>query len=94
MYVMFRRLDAKLIRSRDDCGKLPIHLACRNKAPGEVLALIVEQDAATVHVTDYTGSHFLHDCCCRCPGKSEPQEQTVTISARRQYTLYCTVNLD
>ena len=70
MYVMFRRLDAKLIRNRDDCGKLPIQMNCRNKAPGEVLALIVEQDAATVHVTDYTGALSLHDCCCRCPGKS------------------------
>ena len=28
----------RMIRSRDDSGKLPIHIACRSKAPVEVLA--------------------------------------------------------
>jgi ankyrin repeat protein len=43
-------LDAELIRNRDDSGKLPIHMACRNKAPVDVLAWIVEHDAATLHI--------------------------------------------
>ena len=56
-------LDPELIRSRDDSGKLPIHIACRNKAPVEVLALIAEQDAATLHLADSTGALPLHECC-------------------------------
>ena len=57
-------LDAEMVRTRDDSGKLPIHITCRNKAPVEVFALIVEHDAATLHIADYTGALPLHDCCC------------------------------
>jgi ankyrin repeat protein len=57
-------LDVELIRNRNDSGKLPIHIACQNRAPVEVLALMAEQDAATLHMADYTGALPLHECCC------------------------------
>ena len=41
-------LDTELVRNHDESGKLPIHIACRNKAPVEVLVLIVEMDFSTV----------------------------------------------
>ena len=41
-----------------------IHIACRSKAPVKFLAVVVEQDAATLHMTDYTGALPLHECCC------------------------------
>ena len=56
-------LDPELIRSRDDSGKLPIHIACRNKAPVEVLALIAEQDFATLQMADHTGALPIHEGC-------------------------------
>ena len=56
-------LEAELIRNRDESGKLPIHIACRNKAPVEVLALILEHDTAMLHMADYTGALPLHECC-------------------------------
>ena len=56
-------LGIESIRTRDDNGKLPIHIACQNKAPVEVLALIVEHDVVTLHVADNTGALPLHYCC-------------------------------
>ena len=60
---LFSNLDVELIRNRDERGMLPIHIACRNKAPVEVLALIAEQDATTLHMADYIGALPLHECC-------------------------------
>ena len=62
--ILTSSLDAELIHNRDESGKLPIHIACRNKAPVEVLALIAEQDVATLQIADYTGALPLHECCC------------------------------
>jgi hypothetical protein len=45
-----------LIRNRDESGKLPIYIACRTNAPVDALGLILKQDAATLHITDYTGT--------------------------------------
>ena len=56
-------LDPELIRDRDATGKLPIHIACQNKAPVDVLDLILKQDAATLHITDYTGALPINVCC-------------------------------
>ena len=56
--------DTNLIRSQDDSGKLPIHLACRTKAPVEVLSMHVEIDPATLHIADHAGALPLHECCC------------------------------
>ena len=56
-------LDAELIRNRNDSGKLPIHIACRTKAPVEVLALMAEQDVATLQMADDTGALPIHACC-------------------------------
>ena len=56
--------EAEMVRTRDDSGKLPIHIACRTKASVEVLALVLERDAATLQMTDYTGALPLHECCC------------------------------
>ena len=57
-------MEAELIRNRDESGQLPIHMACRNKAPVEVLALLVEHDTATLQMADDTGALPLHECCC------------------------------
>ena len=62
--MLLHSLDTDLARNRDDGGKLPIHIACRKKAPVEFLARIAEQDAATLHMADYTGALPLHECCC------------------------------
>ena len=61
--ILLSTLDLELVRTRDDCGKLPIHIACHNRAPVEVLALILEKDAATLHVADDTGALPLLECC-------------------------------
>ena len=56
-------LDAELIRNRDESGTLPIHMACRNKAPVEVVAMLVEMDSTTLQLADYSGAlpiHLLH----------------------------------
>ena len=57
-------IDTNLIRNRDENGKLPIHIACRNNAPVEVLAMLVENDAATLHIADNAGALPLHEICC------------------------------
>ena len=63
--ILLSDLDTEQIRNRDESGKLPIHIACRNNAPVEVLALIVEQDPTTLHMADFTsGALPLHECCC------------------------------
>ena len=61
--MLLHSLDPELIRNRDDSGKLPIHIACRDTAPAEILALIVEHDATTLYIADSTGALPLHDCC-------------------------------
>jgi ankyrin repeat protein len=61
---LLHTLDTELIRNRDGSGKLPIHIACQNKAPVEVLALIMELDPTTLHVADHAGALPLHECCC------------------------------
>ena len=60
---LLQALGMNLIRNRDDNGKLPIHIACRTKAPVEVLALLSEEDSASLHVADSNGVLPLHDCC-------------------------------
>jgi ankyrin repeat protein len=60
---LLHSMDTELIRNRDDTGKLPIHIACRNNAPAGVLALILEHDRATLHIADYSGNLPLHECC-------------------------------
>ena len=56
--------DAEVFRSRDDGGKLPIHIACRNKVPTQILALISDHCPATLHMADYVGALPIHECCC------------------------------
>ena len=56
-------LGTELVRTRNDSGKLPIHIAGRKKAPVEVLTLILEHDAATLHIADYSGALPLHVSC-------------------------------
>ena len=57
-------LDAELIHTRDDSGKLPIHIACQMNAPVEVLTLLVELDPTTLQIADRKGSLPLHFFCC------------------------------
>ena len=61
---LLRYLHTEIMRNRDDSGKLPIHIACENKAPMEVLSMLVESDAATLHIADHAGALPLHECCC------------------------------
>ena len=82
-------LDPELVRTRDESGQLPIHIACRDKAPVEVLALIVEQDAATRQLADYLGALPLHVCCCGAVDDSSvrflvEQGGVGTLAARNQ----------
>ena len=86
---LLHSLDTESTRNRDESGKLPVHIACRKKAPVEILALIVEQDAATLHMTDYTGALPLHDCCCGAVGDSSvhllvEQGGVSTLAARNR----------
>jgi ankyrin repeat protein len=60
---LLRTLEPELIRTRDDTGKLPIHIACQTNAPVEVLALILELDPTTLHIADYTGALPIHLLC-------------------------------
>ena len=60
---LMQTLDRELIWSRDDSGKLPIHIACRTNAPVEILVMLVDLDSATLQIADHNGSLPLHDCC-------------------------------
>ena len=61
--MLLHSLNTELIRQRDDRGRLPIPIACRNKGPAEVLALMAEH-ATTLQTADHTGAMPLHECCC------------------------------
>jgi len=50
---------------RDEHGNLPIHIASRNGAPVEVVRLLAEQDAATLHMQDRSGALPIHIACCQ-----------------------------
>ena len=60
--ILLQYLGTDLIRNRDASGKLPIHFACASKAPVKVLALLLEHDAATLLIADYSGALPLHEC--------------------------------
>jgi ankyrin repeat protein len=82
-------LGTELIRNRDESGKLPIHIACRNKAPVKVLALILEHDTATLQMVDANGALPIHDCCCGAVDDSSVrflvrQGGVSTLAARNQ----------
>ena len=62
--ILLQHFGMDLIGTRDDSGKLPIHIACRNNAPVEVLNLLCELDATTLHMADDTGALPLHLSCC------------------------------
>lgn len=64
---LLQSLDADLIRSRDTKynGALPIHVACSNGAPAEILQILVELDPATLHIPDHTGAIPVHTLCRR-----------------------------
>ena len=62
---LLHHFGTDLIANRDDSGKLPIHIACRDNAPVEVLTLLVEMDRATLQIADHhTGSLPIHLLCC------------------------------
>ena len=82
-------LDTNLIRNRDENGKLPVHIACQNNARVEVLAMLIEIDAATLHIADHTGALPMHKCCCGVVDDSSvrflvEQGGVGTLSARRR----------
>ena len=53
-------LDVELIRNRDGSGMLPIHIACLDNAPFEVLSMLVEMDTATLQIANYSGALPMH----------------------------------
>ena len=61
---LLQSLDSEFIRTRNNSGKLPIHLACQTDAPVEVLSTLVELDSDTLHIADYTGALPIHSLCC------------------------------
>ena len=61
--ILLSALDTALIHNRDDSGKLPIHMACRNKAPFEVLLILVEMDPTTLQLADKSGALPIHTLC-------------------------------
>ena len=61
--ILLQHIGMDLLYHRDDSGRLPIHLACRNNAPVEVLALMLALDSTTLHVADHTGRMPIHECC-------------------------------
>ena len=70
---LLHSLDTEMIRSRDDSGKLPIHIACQTNAPVEVLAMLIEMDPATLPITDRTGALPIHLLLCSSDsGRSTP----------------------
>ena len=83
-------LDTELIRIRDDSGKLPIHMACRNNAPVEVVAMLVEMDPTALQLADYSGALPIHECCCGVVNDSsvrflvEREGGVGTLAARNQ----------
>ena len=67
---LLHSLDIESIRTRDDSGKLPIHIACQANAPVEVLSMLVEMDPTTLQIADHTGALPIH-CLC---GSGTPAE--------------------
>ena len=57
-------LGIELIRNRDESGMLPIHVACRSKAPVEVLSVLTEMDATTLQLADDSGALPIHSLFC------------------------------
>ena len=62
---LLHSLDIESIRNRDGEGKLPIHIACHDGAPVEVLAMIAELDPATLQIADHSGALPIHLLFCR-----------------------------
>ena len=57
-------LGIELIRNRDESGMLPIHVACRSKAPVELLSVLAEMDATTLQLADDSGALPIHSLFC------------------------------
>lgn len=59
--------DAEMLAYPDhtDNGALPIHVACAQGVPSEILSILVEMDPATLQISDSTGALPLHTACDR-----------------------------
>ena len=51
------------IRERDGCGNLPLHIACLQPAPFQVIQYLVQQDSATLHISNKDGALPIHLAC-------------------------------
>jgi len=62
-----KSFDANMISIRDniDNGALPIHVACAQGAPSNILSVLVELDPNTLQIPDSTGATPLHTACGR-----------------------------
>jgi ankyrin repeat protein len=57
---LLHSLDIELLRSREESGKLLIHIACQANAPVEVLSVLTEMDPTTLQIADYSGALPIH----------------------------------
>ena len=60
---LMQKFDANWIHARDDQRALPLHAACRFKAPAKMLNFLLEQDPATIHYRDSHGAAPVHVAC-------------------------------
>jgi hypothetical protein len=67
--ILLLSFDTELVRNRDGGGRLPIHIACLDGAPVEVLDLIAELDPSTLQIADHSGALPVHSLCCRPTAK-------------------------
>ena len=51
MRTLFQSFDGNLIRSEDDNGGLPLHTACRHRAPVEIVTMLAEQEGLALRVS-------------------------------------------
>ena len=63
MRTLFQLFDSHLILSADGTGALPLHTACRFRAPVEIVTILVEQDGLALRFPDSAGARPLHIAC-------------------------------
>jgi hypothetical protein len=53
-----------ILEEKDDEGRLPVHIACLNRAKVDVVRLLVSQSPASLHTKDTYGWYPLHIAVC------------------------------
>jgi len=60
---LLQKFGVNWVLARDEQRALPLHTACRFRAPAEILNFLLEQDPATIHLQDNHGSLPVHLAC-------------------------------